>query len=127
LHGLADREPQACIANGIEEEAVTGDELRQLRRWYLAEAADILRAHPYDIEWNVVPDFLVYIEAKPAAPALDVVDDDDALLPFARVARIGRNQHAVLDDACRRPVVVPHHPVEVGDMDDEHVRVIDEM
>jgi hypothetical protein len=104
---------------------VRREHVGQARIADLAFAADRLAVHAVERERNAALDLAIDVEAEAPAARRQVVDDDRAARHVAAVARVGKQQDAVLDHLRRRRPRVPHQVVEVGDVDEQDVRVGD--
>ncbi len=91
---------------------------------YLAQPARLLGAHSDKLQRDAGAHLLEDVGAHPPLSFRDAVDYYDTPLDLTGIACMQLG-NAVLDNARSRPAAVPHETVEVGNVDEEHVRVID--
>ena len=127
-HGrFEDGQPQAGVANGVEEEAVTADKFGQFVVGHFAQAAHFGCAHADEIEWDLLTHPLEDVCTQSASAALQIVDDDDALFQVATVTHASGDHHTVIHNVGGAGVAVPHEAVELCDVDNAHVGIADEV
>jgi hypothetical protein len=126
-HRFAHRQSEARPPDGVEQKAVAGGEGRQAGRLHLAEPAQLLRPHADEVEGHLPADGLEHVGAEAPPPAGEMVHDHQTPFELARPADAVGQGDAVVDDRGRDGTVVPHEPVEGGDVDDEDVGIVDGM